>query len=435
MESMGLGARAGALLGTAVLVFLAGASACEMPPTGPPELVLEARVRPSGDGLDLLLVVSNAYDMASEHSELYALPYELAQTVTAPPEGGPRVTDLHVGVITADVGAGGFEVGGRCLDGDMGALLGEPTGPDCPDPLDPPFLAYGGSAGEVGPELGRDLVCLLDRLGTGGCTYEQPLRALELALGDRVEDGANAGFFRPGATLAVVIVQDDDDCSAAEPSFFDPDRTVGGQLLRGSLRCYYDSDRLEPVERFADLLRAQRPAGRVVVGGWLPVPVDWDGDLSPLRPDPAFDWTQADWEELFGHHLLCETSRGSSSKAPRLAELVLLMGRDGLARSICAGSVTYGVALGRLVLDRLEPEACLASAPPAGSRCEVTLRPLEPADGCPGATRRVGPGACALEPGGWDLVDTGRCTELRASPEVEVPPGAALEIRCFRGPG
>jgi len=50
-------------------------------------------------------------------------------------------------------------------------------------------------------------------VGTYGSGKEEPLRATELALGARIEDGTNAGFLRPGARLGIVMVTDEDDCS------------------------------------------------------------------------------------------------------------------------------------------------------------------------------------------------------------------------------
>ncbi|HYD40103.1 MAG TPA: hypothetical protein VEB43_04695 [Anaeromyxobacter sp.] len=50
-------------------------------------------------------------------------------------------------------------------------------------------------------------------VGTYGSGKEEPLRATELALGARIDDGTNAGFLRPGARLGVVMLTDEDDCS------------------------------------------------------------------------------------------------------------------------------------------------------------------------------------------------------------------------------
>jgi hypothetical protein len=48
-------------------------------------------------------------------------------------------------------------------------------------------------------------------VGTCGSGKEQGLRTMKLALSDRIADGTNAGFLRPDARLAVIIISDEDD--------------------------------------------------------------------------------------------------------------------------------------------------------------------------------------------------------------------------------
>jgi hypothetical protein len=55
--------------------------------------------------------------------------------------------------------------------------------------------------------------------GTGGSSIEMPLEALKLSLVDRVADGTNAGFLRPDALLAFVVLTDEDDCSRSDNNF------------------------------------------------------------------------------------------------------------------------------------------------------------------------------------------------------------------------
>ncbi len=50
-------------------------------------------------------------------------------------------------------------------------------------------------------------------VGADGSGKEQGLRAARLAVSDRVADGTNAGFLRPGARLVLILVSDADDCS------------------------------------------------------------------------------------------------------------------------------------------------------------------------------------------------------------------------------
>jgi hypothetical protein len=56
-------------------------------------------------------------------------------------------------------------------------------------------------------------------VGTNGSSKEQPFRAARLAVTDRIADGTNAGFLRPGARLAIVFLSDEDDCSDSAAPF------------------------------------------------------------------------------------------------------------------------------------------------------------------------------------------------------------------------
>jgi hypothetical protein len=57
------------------------------------------------------------------------------------------------------------------------------------------------------------------KAGTSGSSIEMPLEALKLSLVDRVADGKNAGFLRPDALLAFIILTDEDDCSRSDNNF------------------------------------------------------------------------------------------------------------------------------------------------------------------------------------------------------------------------
>jgi hypothetical protein len=86
-------------------------------------------------------------------------------------------------------------------------------------------------------DLASQFACMV-QLGTQGCAFEQHLEAMRRALS--VDNAANAGFVRDTAALAVVIVADEDDCSAADRAVFDPAQddleAPLGQL--SSFRCF-----------------------------------------------------------------------------------------------------------------------------------------------------------------------------------------------------
>jgi hypothetical protein len=130
--------------------------------------------------------------------------------------------------------------------------------------------------------------CIAD-LGTSGCAFEQPLEAMYKALDP--SNTNNAGFVRPDSVLAVVLLTDEDDCSATTPQLFDNTmmdiNSTLGPLT--SYRCFEFgitcdvNDRttlgvrhdcvtrddtaalLHPVDRYVNQLLAIHDPGRLVV--------------------------------------------------------------------------------------------------------------------------------------------------------------------------
>jgi len=86
-------------------------------------------------------------------------------------------------------------------------------------------------------------------LGVDGTGKEQPFRAARLALTERLLD-ANAGFLRPGARLAVIIVTDEDDCSDGA----DPQRSLTNDQCHALDRKAATPPLMDPVEDFAAFL-------------------------------------------------------------------------------------------------------------------------------------------------------------------------------------
>ena len=71
------------------------------------------------------------------------------------------------------------------------------------------------------------------QLGDGGCGFEQPLAALDRALGadGQPPPAASAGFLRPDAYLGIVIISNRDDCSVpAGTTLFTSDNPAQGPL-------------------------------------------------------------------------------------------------------------------------------------------------------------------------------------------------------------
>ncbi len=164
--------------------------------------------------LDILFVIDNSGSMTQEHMALVRdFPRMLAHLAVF--DGG--LPDIHIGVVTPDLGTapyprancdGGGGDGGRLHGGACAALGGNSFLSDVRD-------ASGGRVRNYTGSLEAAFSCMAN-VGTTGCGFEQHLAAMEKALTPTI----NPGFIRPDAVLAVVIIADEDDCSASNPIVF-----------------------------------------------------------------------------------------------------------------------------------------------------------------------------------------------------------------------
>src|SRR5690606_22476209 len=87
-------------------------------------------------------------------------------------------------------------------------------------------------------------------------------------------DAENAGLARPDSLLAVVVLADEDDCSARDVELFDPTSSTYTADL--NLRCQaHAEEALHPIERYVDgllALRRDRPdlLAYALIGGVPP---------------------------------------------------------------------------------------------------------------------------------------------------------------------
>lgn len=273
-----------------------------------------------GNATDLLFVIDDGPTMApfQAHVRGWILRFAHALTRGELPnaDGSVRtfypLTSLHLGVVSADMGASGVADAASCPGvGDDGVLLHMPgrdaLAQGCPAEL-PPFLRYREDL-EDPEEVAADLACL-GSLGSEGCALPQPLEAAFAALwpppgfdadvpdrlparahGDGNGDGENAGFLRNDpdverSLIGVVVVTNRDDCSTPDPAAvvmpddLPPDLPTHPDLL---LRCAWAGDRLHALERYLDGLRALRPGSDnlVVFGAIAGVPPE----LARVRDD------------------------------------------------------------------------------------------------------------------------------------------------------
>jgi hypothetical protein len=271
------------------------------------------------------------------------------------------IRDVHVGVVSTDMGVGGYDVT-TCRDnpvtGDDGLLQHEPHGSGC-DASYPDFLTYkieeSAEPDEAAvADLAADFGCVAV-LGTDGCGFEQQLEAARKALVVHgAPGGANASFLRQDAMLLVIIVTDEEDCSAADPTLFD----LSGIAYDTNLRCYFESSKLYPVERYVTDLRGLKyDPGRVILAVIAGVPLipacNGRGDSiggcleapemqEVIRPDGML----LEYSCKFPADCTPPDSGGPGDCAMlafpprRLVRVAQGMGAGGLVQSICTGN--YG---------------------------------------------------------------------------------------------
>lgn len=251
--------------------------------------------------IDILFVIDNSGSMREEQDSL-AANFNRFINVLNNIDGG--LPNIHIGVVSTDVGAGVYNIDGCGNDGDNGRLQYKTAnGSSCLDDagqfiqdttsIDPVTKAEVKKKNYSG-DLAETFSCMA-QLGTKGCGLEQPLESMERAL----NQSTNPGFLRPDAFLAVIIITDEDDCSVEDSSMFDPNNAALGALT--SFRCFeygikcepddnpravgprqncvprIDSDYMYNVDKYATALKGlKKDPGQIIVAGIIgnPTPVN-----------------------------------------------------------------------------------------------------------------------------------------------------------------
>ena len=252
--------------------------------------------------LDLIFMVDNSRSMLEEQEALQREFPRLIEILTTGDTDGdgvedfPAVEDLHLGVVSSDMGLVSIPGIPGCDGlGDDGILNNVPSTlvSGCQATY-PRFLTYVAGADDVATKS-NDFACIAT-LGTEGCGFEQPLEAVLKALWPSADDrvrflGDSMGFGRLGhgdienvsflrdpaqtpAALAIVVVTDEEDCSSADTSHFlpdvylDPNNPTQAALAMQdlNLRCFYNPQNLYPVSRYAPTVAGE--TGHPSEGGY-----------------------------------------------------------------------------------------------------------------------------------------------------------------------
>jgi len=202
--------------------------------------------------LDMVFMIDNSPSMAPKVNKLAQQFPKLLATLKDPNDG--RYPDLRVALIDSDLGTGGAYPSGSCGPtaspdasknfGDLGNFQMRGAA-DCGANADALWLQYyaQGKPASYNPTMDISQVfgCLAGNVGALGCGQEHQLQSIEFALATQhlhqsQSGGLQNAFLRPQAYLGLVILSDEDDCSAANNNGMFGDKPE----LRGestSLRC------------------------------------------------------------------------------------------------------------------------------------------------------------------------------------------------------
>lgn len=173
--------------------------------------------------VDVLFVVDDSNSMRDAQAALVASFPSFAERLSTL-EGG--LPNLHIGVVSTNVGAGTGGIAGCENSGDNGLLQNTARGA-CEVPSDRYINDVANSDGSRTKNYSGSLTdtfsCIAE-LGSSGCGFEQPLEAMRRALNG--SNAQNQGFLRPNAMLAVIVLTDEDDCSTEDLAMFNTDAAL-----------------------------------------------------------------------------------------------------------------------------------------------------------------------------------------------------------------
>jgi len=251
--------------------------------------------------MDILFVIDDSGSMSEEQGNLG--------------QNFPQFVNVLNEYMAAD-GLLDYRLGVTTTGRDIAYTIDVSQGSPIPIPIPPIPMSESGDNGVMRQECGmtkrwidrndNDVAgtfsCVAN-VGTGGPSLEMPLYATQLALGDRMDDGTNAGFLRDDALLAIVILTDEDDCSRSDNNF-----TIGND------QCGANNSDYMPVDstiQFLDNLTGSR-------GRWA----------TAVIAGPS----------------ACTSSFGDASNAANLQDFVTQTGDNAVFSSICDGDLTSALA-------------------------------------------------------------------------------------------
>jgi hypothetical protein len=420
--------------------------------------------------VDLLFLVDDSSSMRNSQNNLLRNFPVLMNALEAIPGGLPNV---HIAVASSDMGAGDGSIDGCDSTGGKNGIFQYTARGTCTATGLDPGATFISNINGVKNYTGNlaDVFTCIAALGENGCGFEQPFAAITRALG---ADGApppaeNQGFLRPDAYLAVVLITNEDDCSAipgvplydttanmsladtlgpvanfrcnefghmcdgAPPSRLAPGGDVNATHTYSSCQPAESSGLLRSVADTAARLKALKADPDQVIfaaitGPEAPYTVQWK---TPSTNDSG-PWP------VIAHS--CTSSDGSfADPSVRTSALVREFGANGLVLPICADD--FAPALERIagkIIDHIS-KPCVAGT--------IAKRPGTSSDDCtvtstssdgtgrvvqsaiPACADNGGVGSCWQFAAG-DATCAGQTVDIVRDPAAPVPTAQTITVQC-----
>jgi hypothetical protein len=193
------------------------AGGADLVPPDPDPIDRPTRYLASNRNVDLQFLVDDSSSMRLSQDNLMRNFPVLMQALKNQPGGLPNV---HIGVISSDMGAGDGSIASCDSTGGKNGVLQYTARGTCASTGLAPGATFISDIEGVKNYTGdlEDVFTCIAALGEGGCGFEHQFAAITRALGVDGLGAApaeNAGFLRPDALLVIVLITNEDDCSAA----------------------------------------------------------------------------------------------------------------------------------------------------------------------------------------------------------------------------
>jgi len=405
--------------------------------------------------IDIVFMIDNSGSMKAEQDNLRRNFPAFTRVLKDLPQGLPNV---HIGVVSSDLGAGMFKNVSGCGLGDGGRFQNTPRAAGCTGPRGS-YISAVGSVQNFDGDI-DDVFSCIAALGTNGCGFEHQLQSVRVALDPDLMPVENRDFLREEALLAIVLLTDEDDCSAPpDTTLFDPSDAASMTLgPLASFRCNqfgHICDGGPPLMPAANLQNCHSAEdGRLVriselISFFKGLKADPNDVIVAAITGPASPYSVVDvsvptrgggveLETQIAHSCISDT--GGADPAVRIQQFVNAFGNNGIFLSICAADLTpamqqIGSQLARRAsLECLDGPVADIDAKTAGLQphCQVYDE-----TGHAGATLREAIPACTttITPPCWRLEESTKCLASGLRMVVDrgglaPPSGTRLNVAC-----